>query len=78
MNIRVQSVINTNHGLQVTYVNEADIDEKSGIMEARTLDLPHEVIAQPVMDELVDAVKQLIEVARVARRRPEDSFVAPR
>lgn len=72
--IRLQNVINTNDSLQITYINEADIDSQSGIMEARTLDIPHAVLDPRLMADLVDSVEQIIEEGRVLRRRPEQSF----
>lgn len=75
--IRLQNIINTNDSLQVTFINEADIDTQSGIMEARTLDIPHGALDPRLMAELVDWVEQLVEEARVLRRRPETSFQSP-
>lgn len=76
--IRLQNIINTNDSLQITYINDADVDPGTGIMEARMLDIPHGVLDQRLMDELIDVVHQFIEEARVLRRRPDDSFMAPR
>lgn len=76
--MRLQSLVNTNDSVQITYLEEADIDTQTGIMEARVLDVPHAVIPQEHMDDLVDSVEQILDVARVARRRPVDQFVAKR
>lgn len=69
--IRLQNVINTNDGLQITYIREDDIDTRSGIMEARTIDIPHEVLDPRLLADLVDAVEQIIEEVRVLRRLPQ-------
>lgn len=76
--MRLQSIINTNHGLQVTYIDEADIHEESGVMVARTVDIPHPVLPQHLLDEVVDVAAQVIEFARVTIRAPADQFIAPR
>jgi hypothetical protein len=76
--MRLQSIVNTNDSLQISFLEEADIDTQTGIMEARVLDVPHAVIPQEHMDDLVDSVEQILEVARVARRRPVEQFVANR
>lgn len=72
--MRVQSVVNTNHGLQITYVNEDEIDADTGILVARTLDMPHDVLDQVLMDELTDWVVQVVEAARVLRHQPRDEY----
>lgn len=72
--IRLQNVINTNESLQVTYIREDDIDSRTGIMEARTLDIPHEVLDPRLIADLIDAVEQIIEEVRVLRRLPEPSL----
>lgn len=69
--IRLQNVINTNDSLQVTYVREDDIDQRSGIMEARTVDIPHGILDPRLMADLVDSVEQIIEEVRVLRRLPD-------
>lgn len=78
MTLRLQSIVNTNAGLQVTYILEQDIHDKSGIMTARTVDIPHPVMPQHLLDELVDITHQIIEHARVVQREPEEQFRAPR
>jgi hypothetical protein len=76
--MRLQNVINTNDSLQITYIEESDIDSHSGIMEARTLDIPHATLDPRLMADLIDSIQQIIEEARVLRRRPEASFQSPR
>jgi hypothetical protein len=78
MTMRVQSIVNTNDGLQLTYILEADIHEQSGIMTARTVDIPHAVLPQHLLDELVDIAHQIIDHARVVQREPEEQFRAQR
>lgn len=74
--IRLQNIINTNDSLQVTYIREEDIDQNTGIMEARTIDFPHGALDQRLMDELLDVVHQIIDEARVLRRRPDETAAA--
>ena len=76
--IRLQNIINTNDSLQITFVREEDIDTQSGVMEGRVLDIPHAALDQRLMDELIDVVEQLIDEARVLRRRPDETFTAAR
>lgn len=76
--MRVQSIVNSNQSLQVTYLEEADIHENSGIMTARTVDIPHQVLPQHLMDEIVDIAAQIIDFARVTQREPVEQFRAPR
>lgn len=76
--MRLQSIINSNHSLQITYIEEADIDEDTGVMLARTVDIPHAVLPQHLLDEVVDVAEQVIEFARVTVRAPVDQFVAQR
>lgn len=78
MTLRIQSIVNTNAGLQLTYILEQDIHESSGIMTARTVDIPHAVLPQHLLDELVDVAHQLVEHARVVQREPQEQFRAPR
>lgn len=76
--MRLQSIINTNEGVQLTYILEADIHDASGVMTARTVDIPHAVLPQHLLDELVDVAHQIVEHARVVQREPVEQFRAPR
>jgi hypothetical protein len=76
--VRLQSVVNNNSGIQITYLLESDQHPDSGIMEARTLDIPHEALPQDLLDDLVDSAESIVEHARVVRRAPVDQFRAPR
>lgn len=76
--VRLQSIVNNNDSLQVTYIEEADIHTGSGLMMARTLDIPHPILPQHLLDELVDTVQQIIEHARIIQREPVEQFRAPR
>lgn len=76
--MRLQSVILTNEGVQIMYVEESDNHSESGVMEARALDIPHEVLPQVLLDDLVEAAQAIVEEARVLRRQPLQQFKAPR
>ena len=76
--MRLQSIVNSNTSLQITYIEEADIHDDSGIMLARTVDIPHHTLPQDLLDEVVDAAQQIIEFARVTQREPVAQFRAPR
>lgn len=76
--MRLQSIVNSNASLQITYIEEADIHEGSGIMLARTVDIPHPVLPQHLLDEVVDVAEQIIDFARVTQREPAEQFRAPR
>lgn len=72
--IRLQNISVTNQSVQITYVEPTEIDTDSGIMEARILDIPHEVLPQEFMDELLDIALQLIDHGRAVRRLPRDEL----
>jgi hypothetical protein len=76
--MRLQSIVNSNSSLQITYIEEADIHEGSGIMLARTVDIPHPTLPQALLDEIVDAAAQIIDFARVTQREPTEKFRASR
>jgi hypothetical protein len=76
--MRLQSIINSNTSLQITYIDEADVHDESGIMLARTVDIPHPTLPQHLLDEIVDAAEQIIDFARVTQRAPAEQFRAPR
>jgi hypothetical protein len=76
--IRLQSLVNTNDGLQITYIEDADIHQGSGVMMARTVDIPHAVLPQALLDEIIDSALQVIEFARVTIREPVEQFRAAR
>ena len=72
--IRLQGVAITNDGVQIAYVQEADIHTDSGIMESRTIDIPHESLPQALLEDLIDSAMQIIDHARVVRRNPTDEY----
>lgn len=76
--MRLQSIMNSNDSLQITYIEEADIHPASGVMMARTVDIPHAVLPQALLDEVVDSALQVIEFARVTIREPVEQFRAQR
>jgi hypothetical protein len=76
--MRIQNIANTNDGLQITYIEEADIHTDSGIMTARIVDIPHPSLPQDLLDELIEAAERIVDHARVVQRHPVESFVAPR
>lgn len=76
--MRVESVVNTADGLEISYAEEEDIDYQAGIVESRTVRIAHGALDQDLMEQLVDAVVQLLEGARVHRHRVADRYQAPR
>lgn len=72
--MQIQNVAFINEGLQITYLEDRDIDEQSGIVEVRVLSIPHSSITNELMSDLEDSVQQIIDAASVARRRPVASF----
>jgi hypothetical protein len=72
--IRLQNIAITNQSVQITYVEPADNDTGSGVMEARILDLPHEIVPQAFVDELLDIAVQLIDHGRAVRRLPRQDL----
>lgn len=73
MNI-YQSVQIGESSIQISYIPPDGIDEVSGIAEVRVVEIPHEVIGSDQLAEFVDQLDQIMEAARVARRRPEQSI----
>lgn len=78
MSIRLESITNTGDGLEILWADEADIDVRTGIVEARISRIPHEVIPNELVAELVDDVVQILDVARLNKHRVADTFTAPR
>lgn len=78
MSIRLESITNTGDGLEILWADEADIDPRTGIVEARISRLPHEVIPHELITELVDDVIQILDAARIHKHRVADTFTAPR
>lgn len=76
--MRVQSIIISNESVQITYVEESDIHAASGIMEARTVDIPHDTLDPRLLEDLVDSALQIIIETRTIRRQPVDEFRAAR
>lgn len=72
--MQIQNVAFVNEGLQITYMEDRDFDEQTGIVEVRVLSIPHEVITHELMADLQDSVLQIVDAAAIARRRPAASF----
>jgi hypothetical protein len=72
--IRLQQIAVTNEYVSVTYVEEAEIHLDSGIIEARNIEIPHDVLPQSLLDELIDCAVQIIDHARAVRRMPVGEF----
>jgi hypothetical protein len=78
MTIRVESVTNTGDGLEILWADESDIDYPTGVIEARMSRIPHDVIPNELVTDLVDCVLQILDAARLHRNRVADTFTAPR
>lgn len=76
--MRIESVTNTADGLEIAYAEESDIDYQAGVIESRLMRVAHGVVDQDLMEQLVDAIVQILEAARVHRYRVADKFQAPR
>jgi hypothetical protein len=75
--VRLQKIEVTHWGLEITYLEEADVDAPTGITEIRTLQIPHEQLDSVLLEELFDSIIQVIDDARTRVRRPDDSFIGP-
>ncbi len=75
--MKIHSIAFSPQSIQISYQEERDHDEKTGVFEIRTLDVPHHV-APDEMKDLVDSAQAFIDAALLARRNPPDSFTAPR
>lgn len=76
--MRIESITNTTDGLEIAYAEEDDIDYDAGVIEARTLRIAHGALDPELMENLLDAVVQILEAARVLRHKVADKFRAPR
>lgn len=78
MGMRIESIVNSANGLEISYAEEQDIDYNAGIIESRTMRIAHENIDPGLIENLIDAIVQILEEARVHRHRVADRFQAPR
>lgn len=78
MTVSIQTVVFGDQGVQITYIEEKGVDRDTGIAEIVTLEVPHEVLPTPLLEDIVDAAEAIIDEARVMRRRPAEQFKAPR
>lgn len=78
MTVSIQTVVFGDQGVQITYIEEKGVDRDTGIAEIVTLEVPHEVLPTPLLEDIVDAAEAIIDEARVMRRRPVEQFKAPR
>lgn len=76
--MRIESVTNTAEGLEITFAEEQDIDYQAGVIEARVMRIAHGSIETHLMEQLIDAIVQILEAARVQRHRVADRYQAPR
>lgn len=74
----IQSVQLGNESMQIAYIPEGGVDQATAIAEVRLLEIPNAILPQHLLDDLIDSVEQILEHARLARQRPEQSFIDPR
>lgn len=63
----------TSEGVQITYVEEHDI-HVTGIVVARTLDVPHSQLPADLFDDLVDSVRGVVDHCMTVMRNPPETF----
>lgn len=76
--VSIQSIQITDTEVSIQYVEEGGLDRSSGIIEAKMISIPHEVLPTSLLTDLVDSAQSILEEARVIRRKPAESFKAPR
>ena len=74
----IQNVVFGDRGIQITYLPADGINPQTGIVELTVLEVPHELLEQHRLDDLIEAVEGIIDDARVANRQPAQQFRAPR
>lgn len=68
--VDIQSIAFGSAQVEITYAEERDTDSPTGIMEYRTLVVPHGVI-DGVLAELLDSCQQVLDTALIAKRNPK-------
>lgn len=76
--MRIESVTNTGDALEIAYAEERDLDYKAGIFESRVLRIAHSSLDPRLLEQLIEAIVEILEAARVQRHRVVDSFQGPR
>lgn len=76
--MRIESVTNTSDGLEIIWADEAEIDYNAGVIRAYIDRISHDAIPDDLLEQLVDAVVQIIDAGRVRRNQVADKFSAPR
>ena len=76
--MKIQAIIFTGEGAQVTYIEERDVHTATGVIQTRTMDIPHGLIPQDMYDDLTDSVQQIVDHVLTLMREPADQFRAGR
>lgn len=74
----IHSVVFADGGLQIVYTKEDGLDEQTGSVEVTTLEASHALIPTELLSDLQESVETIIDEITTARRRPRESFQAPR
>lgn len=70
-----QSVMLEPTGITVSFLESEELDVPGGIIKAEQLSIPGDVCKAEV-DEVIDALRDLIDAALLHRRAPVDTFTA--
>lgn len=68
--VDIQTIAFGNGQVEITYAEERDTDSPSGIIEYRTLVVPHGVI-DGALAELLDSCREVLDTALIAKRNPK-------
>jgi hypothetical protein len=78
MDMRIESLTNNANWLEIAYADEQDIDYNAGVLESKVMRIAHESLDPALVENLIDAIVQILDEARVHRHRVADQFQAPR
>lgn len=69
----IQSIVFGPEAIEITYIEERDVDKGSGIVDIRTRSIPFN-LCEAERDELLDSVLQYLDAAAVVRRNPRPTI----
>jgi hypothetical protein len=78
VSIHIQSIVNTNDGMEIQYVDDAEVDVDAGVITAHHLRIAHEALGQSYVDDFEQVGLTILDVARRKRHGVADEFKARR
>ena len=75
--VEIHSIMLSEGGVEISYVEEEDVNRASGILKIRTIMIPKALVSEEVA-ELIEAAQAVIDAGLVADRAPAPSFTRRR